>query len=237
MAGGEVTTQQLVGAFRAIEAYDPLTNSWSKLPPMPMPRHGAAGAVIGNRFYLVSGMIQSAGALVFLDPTLATHTVNHDILDLPQFNPAPPTAAAKSAASAPSETSTGAASIVKVSVPATNAAAPSDGAKKVYTRYNVNSPEGQVMLAKYARAVEIMRTLPDYDQHSWNLVVVYPLDQRLPRLPVGFVGKEEGGGHRHTSEGVSEPTPRPCGTAARPTRPTLRTRSISSSGSSCRGTD
>jgi hypothetical protein len=79
VAGGEVTTQQLVGAFRAIEAYDPLTNSWSKLPPMPMPRHGAAGAVIGNRLYLVSGMIQSAGALVFLDPTLATHTVNHDI--------------------------------------------------------------------------------------------------------------------------------------------------------------
>ena len=24
------------------------------------------------------------------------------------------------------------------------------------------------MLAKYAQAVEIMRTLPDYDQHSWN---------------------------------------------------------------------
>ena len=76
VAGGEVTTQQLVGAFRAIEAYDPLTNSWSTLPSMPMPRHGAAGAVIGNRFYLVSGMMQSAGALVFLDPTLATHTVN-----------------------------------------------------------------------------------------------------------------------------------------------------------------
>src|SRR4029453_17893863 len=145
VAGGEVTTQQLVGAFRAIEAYDPLTNSWSTLPPMPMPRHGVAGAVIGNRLYLVSGMIQSAGALVFLDPSLATHTVNHDILDLQQFNPAPPTGATKSAV-----------------------AAPSDAAKKVYTRYNVNSPEGQVMLAKYARAVEIMRTLPDYDQHSWN---------------------------------------------------------------------
>jgi N-acetylneuraminic acid mutarotase len=144
VAGGEVTTQQLVGAFRAIEAYDPLTNSWSKLPPMPMPRHGAAGAVIGNRFHLVSGMIQSAGALVFLDPSLATHTVAHDILELPS-NPNPPTAAAKSPASAPS-----------------------DGASTLRTRYNVNSPEGQVMLAKYARAVEIMRTLPDYDQHSWN---------------------------------------------------------------------
>jgi N-acetylneuraminic acid mutarotase len=189
VAGGEVTTQQLVGAYRAIEAYDPLTNSWSTLPPMPMPRHGAAGAVIGNRLYLVSGMIQSAGALVFLDPQLATHTVAHDILELPA-NPTPAAPAANSPASAPSQTSAGtgpiakasvetnaaapsqtstdAASIVKVSVRATNAAAPSDGAQKLYTRYNVNSPEGQVMLAKYARAVEIMRTLPAYDQHSWT---------------------------------------------------------------------
>jgi N-acetylneuraminic acid mutarotase len=169
VAGGEVTTQQLVGAYRAIEAYDPLTNSWSTLPSMPMPRHGAAGAVIGNRLYLVSGMIQSAGALVFLDPTLATHTVNHDILELPSNPiPLPPAAAAKSPASALSETSTGAASIVKVSFPATSAAAPEGGVKKLHTRYNVNSPEGQVMLAKYAQAVEIMRTLPAYDKHSWN---------------------------------------------------------------------
>jgi hypothetical protein len=166
VAGGEVTTQELVGAFRAIEAYDPLTNTWSTLPPMPMPRHGVAGAVIGNRFHLVSGMIQSAGALVFLDPKLATHTVAHDILELPS-SPNPAAAAAQSAAPAPS--STGAASIVKVSAPAPDdAQAPSGGAKKLYTRYNINSPEGQVMLAKYARAVEIMRTLPDYDQHSWN---------------------------------------------------------------------
>ena len=62
MAGGEVTTTELVGAFRAVEAYDPATNSWITLPSMPMPRHGVAGAVIGNRFHLVSGMIQSAGS-------------------------------------------------------------------------------------------------------------------------------------------------------------------------------
>jgi len=164
VAGGEVTTQQLVGAYRAIEAYDPLTDSWSTLPPMPMPRHGVAGAVINNRLYLVSGMVQSAGALVFLDPTLATHTVNHDILDLQPFNPPAPAGATKSAA-ASSDTRAG--SIVKLNAPVTNAAAPSD-ARKIYTRYNINSPEGQVMLAKYARAVEIMRTLPDYDQHSWT---------------------------------------------------------------------
>jgi N-acetylneuraminic acid mutarotase len=166
VAGGEVTTQELVGAFRAIEAYDPLTNSWSTLPPMPMPRHGVAGAVMGNRLYLVSGMVQSAGALVFLDPTLATHTVNTDILDLTPFASAPATSAAKSAPAATSETSTVAASIVKMSAPAD--AAPASDATKRRTRYNVNSPEGQVMLAKYAHAVEIMRTLPDYDKHSWN---------------------------------------------------------------------
>ena len=102
VAGGEVTTTELVGAFRAVEAYDPATNSWMTLPSMPMPRHGVAGAVIGNRFHLVSGMIQSAGALTFLDPTLSTHTAMHDILEL-QFGAPPPTAAAKSAAPAPSQ--------------------------------------------------------------------------------------------------------------------------------------
>src|SRR5678816_1496001 len=173
VAGGEVTTQELVGAYRAIEAFDPLTNTWSTLPPMPMPRHGAAGAVIGNRLYLVSGMIQSAGALVFLDPTLATHTVNHDILELPS-NPAPAiaapkaTAPAKSAAPAPSQTSGGGGSLLTMSLLAMSAPPTADGASTIKTRYNVNSPEGQVMLAKYGRAVEIMRTLPAYDQHSWT---------------------------------------------------------------------
>lgn len=128
VAGGEVTTKELVGAFRAIEAYEPATNSWIALPSMPMPRHGVAGAVIGNRFHLVSGMIQSAGSMAFLDPNLATHTAAHDVLEL-QFNPSPP-AAAKSGEMRSSA-----------------------GPNKLYTRYNVNSPKGQKMLAKYARAI------------------------------------------------------------------------------------
>src|SRR5438876_7885153 len=101
VAGGEVTTTALVGAFRAIEACDVLTNSWMTLPSMPMPRHGVAGAVIGNRFHLVSGMVQSAGVLTFLDPKLETHTGNHDILEL-QFGAPPPTAAAQKGEAPPS---------------------------------------------------------------------------------------------------------------------------------------
>jgi hypothetical protein len=143
VAGGEVTTTELVGAFRGIEAYEPATNSWTTLPSMPMPRHGVAGAVLGNRFHLVSGMIQSAGAMSFLDPHLEVHTGAHDVLEL-QFNPSPPTGTKS------------------------EGGVPSAGPKKPYTRYNVNSPEGQAMLAKYARAIEIMRELPAYDPHSWT---------------------------------------------------------------------
>jgi N-acetylneuraminic acid mutarotase len=166
VAGGEVTTTELVGAFKAIEAYDVLTNSWMTLPSMPMPRHGVAGAVIGNRFHLVSGMIQSAGVLTFLDPKLETHTGNHDILEL-QFG-APPPPSAKNEVAPSSPAGTGAGPILNGGAAAKIVAASSDALKKHYVRYNVNSPEGQVMLAKYAQAVEIMQALPEYDQHSWK---------------------------------------------------------------------
>ncbi len=167
VAGGEVTTKDLVGAFKSVEAYEPATNSWTTLPSMPMPRHGVAGAVIGNRFHLVSGMVQSAGVLTFLDPQLQTHTANHDILEL-QFGSNPPTAA-KSPVGTPSQTRAGAASTSDRDAATTSArAASSDAPKRTYVRYNVNSPQGLVMLAKYARAIEIMRELPEYDQRSWK---------------------------------------------------------------------
>ena len=67
---------------------------------MPMPRHGIAGAVIGNEFHLASGMIQSAGALSFLDPRLEVHTGQHDVLELNFFFPTPPASAKKEEAPA-----------------------------------------------------------------------------------------------------------------------------------------
>jgi N-acetylneuraminic acid mutarotase len=82
VAGGEVSTADLAGAFRAVEAYEPATNSWTKMPPMPMPRHGVAGAVLGNRFHLVSGMITTAAAGAGQDPKMEVHTSLHDVIDL-----------------------------------------------------------------------------------------------------------------------------------------------------------
>ena len=77
-----MATPALVGAFRAVEVYDPATNIWTKMPPMPMPRHGVAGAMLGNRLHLVSGMITSAAAGAGQDPKMEVHTSSHDVIDL-----------------------------------------------------------------------------------------------------------------------------------------------------------
>ena len=82
VAGGEVSTPFLVGAFRAVEAYDPATNQWSFFASMPSPRHGVAGAVLGNSFHLVTGMV-SSGAATGGDPDIHLHTKAHDVIDLP----------------------------------------------------------------------------------------------------------------------------------------------------------
>ena len=59
--GGEVQDSRFLGAFKAVESYDPATNTWQILPPMPHQRHGLAVGVVGNRLYTVSGDAQSAG--------------------------------------------------------------------------------------------------------------------------------------------------------------------------------
>ena len=79
---GEVATAELVAAFRAVEAYDVASNAWSTLPAMPIPRHGVAGAVIGNQLHLVSGMITSAAAGAGQDEHLEIHTSAHDVIEL-----------------------------------------------------------------------------------------------------------------------------------------------------------
>lgn len=63
--------------FRAVEAYDPKTNTWSHLPPMTYPRHGMAGDIVNGKFHLVSGDAASGGA-----PGTEIHTNVHEVLDL-----------------------------------------------------------------------------------------------------------------------------------------------------------
>jgi N-acetylneuraminic acid mutarotase len=62
VAGGEMQDTQKSATFRAFEAYDPASNSWTVMPGMPVSRHGMAGGVTGDVLHLVSGDVQSAGS-------------------------------------------------------------------------------------------------------------------------------------------------------------------------------
>lgn len=59
--GGEAYLNDLVGTYRTHEAFDPKTNSWQRLPPMPTPRHGLAVGEIGGKMYAVSGSNVAGG--------------------------------------------------------------------------------------------------------------------------------------------------------------------------------
>lgn len=78
VAGGEERSSgPWQRTFRAVEAYDPRTNSWSMLPDMTFPRHGLAGDIVNGRFHLVSGDIASGGG-----PGTHIDTDAHEVLDI-----------------------------------------------------------------------------------------------------------------------------------------------------------
>jgi N-acetylneuraminic acid mutarotase len=77
VAGGEERIKPWQSTFRAVEAYDPRTNTWAILPPMRFPRHGLAGDIVNGKFHLVSGDAASGGA-----PGTELHTPVHEVLDI-----------------------------------------------------------------------------------------------------------------------------------------------------------
>ena len=77
VGGGEWITREFYAALRAVDAYDPATNTWENLPSMPGATHGNAMGCIGNKLYTASGKMRAGGG-----PDPATATVY--VLELPQ---------------------------------------------------------------------------------------------------------------------------------------------------------
>jgi N-acetylneuraminic acid mutarotase len=53
--GGEGNSADAMGIFHQVEAYEPATNTWTRLPPMRTGRHGIYTAVIDNMIFLPGG--------------------------------------------------------------------------------------------------------------------------------------------------------------------------------------
>lgn len=67
-AGGEGNAASPAGVFPDVEAFTPVTNSWSTLAPMPNPKHGVGGAVWDGALYLCGGASKEGfGAIAATD--------------------------------------------------------------------------------------------------------------------------------------------------------------------------
>ena len=75
VAGGEYQDPHMMATFRAVEAYDPASNTWTEMPPVPVSRHGLAVGVVGNRLHVIGGDVQSAGTGVEVS------SGEHDVLE------------------------------------------------------------------------------------------------------------------------------------------------------------
>jgi N-acetylneuraminic acid mutarotase len=83
VGGGELQNRQMSAAFRALEAYDPASNTWEILPSMPTAVHGNAMGFIGSKLHVVSGKMEGGGAPDMAGTEHPYATASHDVLEIP----------------------------------------------------------------------------------------------------------------------------------------------------------
>ena len=79
-AGGEVQDEKSLSAFRAFEAYHPVSDTWWALPSMLLPRHECIMAAVGNRIHVAGGSVQSA--IVPLPQGVTFETTAHEAFEV-----------------------------------------------------------------------------------------------------------------------------------------------------------
>jgi len=74
VVGGEGNPAAESGVFPQVESYDPATDTWESLPPMPAPRHGMQAVGIGSRLFVPGGAdVEAFGATKHFDVLRFTH--------------------------------------------------------------------------------------------------------------------------------------------------------------------
>jgi len=84
VAGGEWQTRAFNAAYRALERYDPVADTWEVLPSMPVAVHGNALGFIGNKLHTVSGKMEGGGAADMTGNSPHPYaTADHNVLEIP----------------------------------------------------------------------------------------------------------------------------------------------------------
>jgi len=73
---GELRDDRMLGAVKSLEAYDPVRNNWTILPPMPISRHGCSAGFIGSKLHFVGGDVTSSNQY-----QVSVATPRHDVFD------------------------------------------------------------------------------------------------------------------------------------------------------------
>lgn len=77
VAGGEGQNFAQKYTIWLVEAFNPATRTWTRLPHMQIARHGFAAAFVGNQLHVMGGGFQSDGM-----PRVDTSTATQEVLDL-----------------------------------------------------------------------------------------------------------------------------------------------------------
>jgi hypothetical protein len=67
-----------MASFRALEVYEPASDSWTLLPALPGAVHGNAMAFIGNKLHNVSGKMENGG----LPDLMGAATADHSVMEI-----------------------------------------------------------------------------------------------------------------------------------------------------------
>jgi hypothetical protein len=78
VGGGEWISRDLMASFRALEVYEPASDSWTLLPALPGAVHGNAMAFIGNKLHNVSGKMENGG----LPDLMGAATADHSVMEI-----------------------------------------------------------------------------------------------------------------------------------------------------------
>ncbi len=82
--GGEFFDSGGSGVFAEVEEYNPVTNTWRELTPMPVPRHGMGAAAVGDSIFVIGGGPVAGFGVSNVNSLFVPPAIPSAVIDAPQ---------------------------------------------------------------------------------------------------------------------------------------------------------